>query len=321
MDFIPNIFIGSSTEGKAVAEKIKDQLASFADCKMWTQAFELGKSNFENLSGQIAFYDYAILVATGDDVIVSRKRKQKTSRDNILFEFGLFTGGLGASRVFYMMEEEIKIPTDLYGITLPFFPSPKEPDFDTAIVDCANKIKEHIETKEKTFDLGFLPSTALAYGYFTNFLVRTIEGLLEDQAKKRKFTIGNNDDFEIMDLKFTVLIPDDLSDDMFSKVKAKRLKGSWDKLNVTTGGIRDYDFSVDVSKAINGELHLIDIPLTLNALNKAIELYSKKQHLGKDFKETILEEREIRNFRRALEYLISKNTFTKDIVNVEVVGI
>lgn len=321
MNFTPNIFIGSSSEGKDIADKVIKLLDGFADCKSWTKAFEIGKSNFENLTGQIAFYDYAILIATADDVTVSRKKTQKTSRDNVLFEFGLFTGGLGHSRVFYILEENTKIPSDLSGITLPFIPSKGNPNFDTKLVDCVDEIKTLILNKEKTFDLGFLPSTALAYGYFSNFVVRTVERLLEDKDKKKKFSLGGNKKFHIQDLKFTVLIPNDLSDDMLNKIKSKRLKSGWGKLNVASKDVRDYDFSIDTSKAINGELHLVDIPITLNALNKAVELYSKKQHIGKNVKEQILEEREIKNFKRTLEYLIKGNAFTKGIVNVEVVDI
>lgn len=321
MDFTPNIFIGSSSEGKSIAEEIIKQLDGFADCTLWTEAFEIGKSNFENLTGQIAFYDYAILIATADDITISRKRKQKTGRDNILFEFGLFTGGLGSTRVFYIFEKETKIPSDLLGITLPFIPNLKEPNFNNVIAGHIEEIKKHIEGKEKTFDLGFLPSTALAYGYFENFVVKTVERLLEDKSKKRKFSFAGNSKFQIHDLKFTILIPNDLSNNMFDKVKVKRLNDGWRKLKVPPKDVRDYDFSVDVSKAIEGELHLIDIPLTLNALNKAVELYSKKQHIGKNVKELILEEREIRNFKRTLEYLIKSNAFTKGIVNVEVVDI
>lgn len=321
MNFIPNIFIGSSSEGKDIADKVIKLLDGFADCKSWTKAFEVGKSNFENLTGQIAFYDYAILIATADDVTTSRGKKQKTSRDNVLFEFGLFTGGLGYSRVFYILEKNTKIPSDLSGVTLPFIPNIKDPSFDTNIVNCVDEVKNQILNKEKTFDLGFLPSTALAYGYFSNFVVRTVERLLEDKDKKRKFALSDNKKFQIQDLKFTVLIPNDLSDDMFTKVKAKRLKAGWGKLNVARKDIRDYDFSVDTSKAVNGELHLVDIPLTLNALNKAVELYSKKQHIGKNVREQILEEREIKNFKRTLEYLINGNALTKGIVSVEVVDI
>ncbi len=182
-------------------------------------------------------------------------------------------------------------------------------------------IQKHIIGKENTYDLGFLPSTALAYGYFTNFVERTVERLLEDKLERKTFHLQNGTYFQISDLKFSILIPNDLSNDMFKKVKAKRLKDGWQKLKVDPKDVRDYDFSIDISKAAEGELHLVDIPFTLNALNKAIDLYSRKEHIGKDEKETLLEYREIRNFKRTLEYLISTSSITRDIVKIEIVEI
>lgn len=321
MEFRPSIFIGSSKEGLAVAKLIESGINDIAECRLWTDAFELGKSNFDNLISQIAFYDYAIMIATGDDVIRSRKKSQKGVRDNVLFEFGMFAGGLGRSRVFYVMEADTKIPSDLLGITLPFIPAPSSPDFSEAMTAVIEAIKRHINDKEKTFDLGFLPSTALAYGYFSNFVERTVERLLEDKASGIKFPLDSRAYFQIKELRFTILLPNDLSDNMFNKVNAKRLREGWKKMKVDPKYTRDYDFSIDVSKASDGELHLVDIPFTLNALNKAIRMYANRQHIGKDAKENLLEYREIRNFKRTLEFLIQKNSLTKGIVHVEIVDI
>jgi hypothetical protein len=321
MDFKPHIFIGSSKEGLPVAEELKKRLDDFAEIKVWSDAFDNGKSNYENLTTQIALYDYAILVATADDTITSRKKKLKGARDNVLFEFGLFAGGLGASKVFYVLEKGSKLPSDLLGLTMPQVVAAEDPEFIPSIDRAATSIRQHIIDKENTFDLSFLPSTALAYGYFKNFVEKTIERLLEDKAEEKEFTIQNNQKFRISELRFTILIPDDLSDDMFKKVIAKRLRDGWLKLKVDPKHVRDYDFSIDISKAANGELHLVDIPFTLNALNMAIELYSRKQHLGKTLKERVLEQREIRNFKRTLEYLINTSAIAKGIVNIEIVDI
>lgn len=321
MDFKPTIFIGSSKEGLEIAQRVKASFDGFAECKLWTDAFDLGKSNFDNLADQIAFYDYAILVATADDIVTSRGKASRGARDNVLFEFGLFTGGLGKNRVFYILEKKAKIPSDLLGITLPLLPNISEIDFDKVFTDNMNKIKNHILDKEKTFDLGFLPSTALAYGYFTNFVVKTIERLLNDKAANKTFELQNGTVFKIEELTFTILIPDDLSEDMFQKVSSKRLRSGWHKLRVDPGDIRDYDFSIDVSRADKGHLHLVDIPLTLNALNKSIDLYSKKQSIGKSVKENILEQREIKNFKRTIEYLVSCSSIARGIVNIEIVPI
>ncbi|WP_432670646.1 STING domain-containing protein [Flavobacterium sp. SM2513] len=105
------------------------------------------------------------------------------------------------------------------------------------------------------------------------------------------------------------------------KVVAKRLKGNWHKLKVDSKDIRDYNCSIDVAKTEDGMLHFVDIPLTLNALNMSIEIYSKKQHLGKTVKEEILEENEIKKFKRTIDYLISKSAIGRGIVDTEIVDI
>jgi hypothetical protein len=321
MDMKPRVFIGSSSEGFKVAEKIAELLSDIAECRIWKDIFELNKSNYENLSNQIALYDYAVLIATADDVTISRKKKASSARDNVLFEFGLFAGGLGRSRVLYVVEKDSKIPSDLSGISLPEILKPSDEKYEESIITSAKRIREHIQDKENTFDLSFIPSTALAYGYFINFVERTVERLLEDKQDGKVFNLQNNTKFKIKELRVTILIPNDLADDMFKKVKAKRLKDGWQKLKVDPKEVRDYDFSVDISKAEDGLLHLVDIPLTLNALNKSVEMYSQKEHIGKDVRESLFEYREIRNFKRTLDYLISGSSMVKGIVNVEIVDI
>lgn len=321
MDLKPTIFIGSSTENYDIAEKIAMLLNDIAECKLWKEAFDYGKSSYDSLITQISFHDYAILIAGANDILISRHQVFDSPRDNVLFEFGLFIGGLGKSRVFYLVQEGTKIPTDLSGITLPFFPAKTDAGFDLQIEACVAKIKKHIIGKENTHDLGFLPSTALAYGYFTNFVERTVERLLEDKAAAKTFHLENGVAFKISILKFSILIPDDLTSDMFKKVKAKRLKDGWQKLKVDPKDVRDYDFSIDITKTAHGELHLVDIPFTLNALHMSLELYSQKEHIGKDDKENLIEYREIRHFKKMLDYLIKTSALTEGIVDTEIVHI
>lgn len=320
MTMKPTIFVGSSTEGKKVAKKLVTSLKSVADCTIWSDTFALNESGYDSLLSQLAFYDYAILVATSDDITISRKRRSGSPRDNVLFEFGLFAGGLGRNRVFFLVEEKMKILSDLAGITLPTLKTSSPNSLKKSIRESVVKIEKHIALNENSFDFGFLPSATLAYGYFINFVERTIVRLLEDKAEGRVFNV-NEKEFKIVVLKFTVLVPNDLSSDMFTKVKAKRLKDGWSKLRVDPKDVRDYDFAIDVSEADKGTMHLVDIPLTLNALNKSIELFSKKEHIKKSVKENLIERREIRNFRSTLEYLIAQNPMTKNIVSVELIDV
>src|SRR5699024_6224883 len=120
--------------------------------------------------------------------------------------------------------------SDLFGITLSYIPKRKADDLEEKLRLKTDNIITHIQSKEETFDLGFLPSTTLAYGYFSNFIERTVQRLLEDKKDIKQFTLEDGSTFKIKDLKVTVLIPNDLSDNMFKKVSAKRLRDGWQKM-------------------------------------------------------------------------------------------
>lgn len=116
----PTIFIGSSSEGSAIAYAIQENLESTGDVYVWTQGvFELGSSYLESLVKELDKADFAILVLTEDDITISRGKEMVSPRDNVLFELGLFTGRLGRDRSFFVYDTEknIKIPSDLSGIS------------------------------------------------------------------------------------------------------------------------------------------------------------------------------------------------------------
>jgi hypothetical protein len=64
-------------------------------------------------------FDFAVLVLTADDLIVRRGVEAPAVRDNVLFELGLFVGGIGRDRTFMMFDRTNppQLPTDLAGIT------------------------------------------------------------------------------------------------------------------------------------------------------------------------------------------------------------
>jgi predicted nucleotide-binding protein len=63
--------------------------------------------------------DFAALVFGPDDKVMSRGGEEMAPRDNVIFELGLFMGGLRRERTFVVKEQrtDIKIPTDLMGMT------------------------------------------------------------------------------------------------------------------------------------------------------------------------------------------------------------
>lgn len=330
--FKPKVFIGSSSESRAIAEQIQDELSSVAECVIWYKQFEIGNSAYEDLVNKLALYDYGLLVASADDFTKSRGIKRLSMRDNVLFEFGLFAGRFGRQRSFLFAETGIKIPSDLNGITLPFYKSAKIRRFflrtrttpallesqKDSVAEICNQIREHIRKREKIFDYGFLPSTSLAYGYFNNFILKAISNLI---GSKKFRIIGSESDTLFNDIRFSILIPDDLTSDMFDRVKDAKTANHWELVKIDAGEFRPFDFYLRMDKSEDGVIYLSDFPITLNALNESIKSYIGKSYIGVSEAEELLETREIRNFKGVLDYLINSNPLTRDRVKTELVDI
>lgn len=121
---IPSVFIGSSSEGLEVARAVEYQLQKDAEITIWNEGFfSLGHGYLETLVNALERFDFAILVLTPDDFIVSREVESYVPRDNVMFELGLFMGHLGRSRTFivYDTRAKIKLPSDLAGVTTASF--------------------------------------------------------------------------------------------------------------------------------------------------------------------------------------------------------
>jgi predicted nucleotide-binding protein len=120
----PKIFIGSSSEGLKIAQSIQVLLDHSCEATIWSQGvFGLSQGTLESLVLALDKFDFAILVLTPDDMTTSREQTTQSPRDNVLFELGLFVGGIGRDRTFVVFDRssQIKIPTDLAGITLATF--------------------------------------------------------------------------------------------------------------------------------------------------------------------------------------------------------
>ena len=115
----PTMFLGSSTEGLAIAQAIQAELEHDVESTIWSQGvFGLSAGTLDVLVDASRTYQFAALILTPDDVINSRGWMNLCARDNVLFELGLFIGALGANRVFIVRTEDtIHLPSDIAGIT------------------------------------------------------------------------------------------------------------------------------------------------------------------------------------------------------------
>lgn len=123
----PIIFVGSSGEALSVAQVINKSLSRRpAIPKLWSKdVFEASKTTIEDLYRLSAESDFAVLVLTPDDITESRGVKKLSPRDNVIFELGLFIGALGRERTIIVKPSgvDIKIPTDLMGVTRLEYPN------------------------------------------------------------------------------------------------------------------------------------------------------------------------------------------------------
>ena len=122
------------------------------------------------------------------------------------------------------------------------------------------------------------------------------------------------------DLCLTVCLPKRLSANMFDHVKQLHISKNWRLIKIDAGSFRPFDFHVQAQTSSAGTLQLLDMPLTLNALNDSIRAYVGKSHMGFSEAEKLLEMRELRTFKRVLSFLINENPLTRGRVKIAVVN-
>jgi hypothetical protein len=309
------IFIASSSEGKPVAQAVKQQFADFEQVDIWYEdVFQINHSYFDSLNRAANLYDFAIVCLTPDDLLSSRGQEQMAPRDNVLFELGLFMGRLGTNRAFVVADEKTRILSDLQGITLATYRHPTTGSMMSAVGNACAKIRNVIEAELAKSSLGFLPSTSLAIGYFNNFVVKVVEGLEDEEPDLIDLGDGSSPvHLDFKDYHLRILIPARLVElenrNLKNKVrdlKQVQIKTKYRSFPFFIGG----NFEPDAAAT----LQLIDIPTTIRASKEIIEKIFPDTGLGGNKQEReALEEREIKNFKKALEYLVAEQGYNDNI--------
>ena len=117
----PRLFIGSSREGIEVARSIQEHLEHTAECSVWDQGvFGLNDVTLQRLLVLVETSDFGVFVCSADDIAEMRGTSKSVVRDNVLLELGMFMGGLGPQRTFFLIPQDsldLHLPSDLSGIT------------------------------------------------------------------------------------------------------------------------------------------------------------------------------------------------------------
>jgi hypothetical protein len=168
----PRIFIGSSSEGKSLADAIHSELQSEAECTVWTQGvFGLSESNIEALKRQVDTSEFGIFVFSSDDAVTKRGKLFSAPRDNVVYELGLFSGALGWERCFFVTPAgaDIHLPTDLLGMTAGEYEIGRRDDnLQAAVAPFCTKVRNKI--RALTLGVKFLspaPDAELSIGLQT----------------------------------------------------------------------------------------------------------------------------------------------------------
>jgi predicted nucleotide-binding protein len=122
----PHVFIASSKESSVVANCVRDGLVNTlgerVNVRVWSDrgVFQPSSTYIEDLERAAGTTDFAVIVFGKDDLVRSRWILGYAPRDNVVFEAGLFIGGIGRQRTLLMRPTgvRLKMPSDLEGIVL-----------------------------------------------------------------------------------------------------------------------------------------------------------------------------------------------------------
>ena len=303
MTRIPYIFIGSSRHAKKYVELIAGCLGSDVICSPWWHEdnFPLGESALEALCKKTVLYEFAIFVATADDLLLSEDASHRAMRDNVLFEHGLFTGALGRRRTFLFAPGGIKIPTDLAGITIIYY---NPLDYIASVSDGCGKILNHIQREMSIARFSLLPSASVAVNYYQNFLLPVCCSL---HMASLPIIIGEVQR-NIKGFVFNAIVPEILERDYKNFAELERRKRGWREVQVFGPLHRRYCVSGSYDR---GHLSLYDVPTGLSASFEAVRLFLGSDHIGAAEDFTLCMRRELECFKATLNILIQENPNTR----------
>jgi hypothetical protein len=302
------LFIGSSSEELKTAEIVKEVLSKDFEVTIWndnvweTAVFKINQNFLADLLKASLQFDFGILIGTKDDKVMFRGVEMIQPRDNVLFELGLFTGRLGTSKCAFLIDKEIKLPSDFNGLTLARFDSTNA---DT-IIASANAIRD-LFLASTDDEINFFPSATLASVYYENLVVPICRFIIENNG----FT---KDNAHYQKCKLNIIVPERINQDV--NLQFEKLKGLFATENVSfkySG--RPRQISVD-TQIKNDTLEFIDFPTIITGINHAISnlLPNDFNKQSPDYNSIL--DRELRRFITTLKKLLIRGGFD-EMVNVK----
>jgi Predicted nucleotide-binding protein containing TIR-like domain len=167
---LPRVFIGSSSEALPYAQAARTILASVATVTLWNDSSfkKINEFFLDSLVEASGNFDFALLVFGMDDLVTIRKNTQHATRDNVIFELGLFWSQLGRERTYALVprirRNDYRILSDLDGLTLAqYAAAPLSKDIHSRVSAACNEIAESIRKLGRR-DASTAPRTVTGIG-------------------------------------------------------------------------------------------------------------------------------------------------------------
>lgn len=284
------LFIGSSSERLDISRQLKSKLDSacsdWLDVVIWNGSgvFEQNKGILEALAQAAREFDYGIFVAAPDDCMLKRRSRIKVTRDNVLFEAGLFMGGLGLNRTFVLASSKVSLPSDFNGSTVIMYNGEKPGDTELDLL-----VRNLIQTKSH-YRMDHMHSTALAYGYYEGFIKPVMKVLRAEDINELKVFVPK----KVSDLNERI-------QKHIKDTSAKEVK----KNNMVVLCAQDQE-----------RVYYWDIPRCLKTLDGLVGYSKHKCEFGKDTDWSIWMKRELDNFCEVLQVLIDEDDVYDENVRI-----
>jgi hypothetical protein len=147
----PKVFIGSSNRNIRLAEAVQRNFARTQEIEaiVWDQStYRLSVSNLTNLLNRLEQSDFGVFVLAEDDEAIIKGKPVRITRDNVIFECGMYVGRLGPGRVFAIAPprtETTHILTDLDGVMLASLQEVSDNNVDAMVGPACGLIRDQIQ--------------------------------------------------------------------------------------------------------------------------------------------------------------------------------
>jgi predicted nucleotide-binding protein len=330
----PRVFIASTTQAAqpgAIAPTIKTLLGEAVQAELWNEnmiradAGGAPRSRGEvmaNLYKAARYYDFVIvLLGRSNAADAAPAGGPQPVRDNLLFELGLFMGGLGNRRTLVALEPgltaaELTLPSDLLGHGFGHPLIELSPDWKTVLPRQIDGVRDAILEADATAGLSLLPSTGTAIGYFKNFIQPVAQYLLEDEFRVDDQLYHASRTRYVFD----IVMPVSLANAGFEQRAqfVEKNAAELEKRSVAFKGGRPYPFFVRRG-GTDEFLHLVDFPTPLAASSEVIDLVIDDEMKsledidythGNMAPRQLLESKELANFEMTLYKLLTQRLAT-----------